>query len=441
MAGEPEYRSRKFSPSEPEIVWRGPPAWDVRFVGSQSLLATAGPQNPLTLRDLTGVRPDWTVTYERPIPDGAYPAHHPWPYVFSRDGRQVAAGISSSSRSFRIWDVASGREQFAIDLDDRLLQQLGFSGDGKRLAVGWHGLWESYKDSLGMTIFEAATGAKRAELRINMPAAYRTPIVAVSADSETLAIRGKLDHVELWDLASARRRATFVARESTGNWGRSDFVFSPDGSSLSTILPDGSVSLWDAATGQQILRDVSAQAPTWERAGAQRFGHGPGGHPFAFSPDSKTLAVSQRDGAVHVWDIPSARRRSVLRAPAPPFERSGPVLFSSDGQYLAVAGEGAPRTRIDRLPAPLAGMLQKASDGGLPDAVGRLIVWELSGGSRRLVAQASGGFTALAFSADGSILAAARQEFFPDEALTKYGKTVYDVMLWSLRSSPATSKL
>jgi hypothetical protein len=118
------------------------------------------------------------------------------------------------------------------------------------------------------------------------------------------------------------------------------------------------------------------------------------------------------------------------------------VLFSGDGQCVAVAGEGAPRTRIDRIPAALAEVLVGARDASPQEAVGRLIVWELSGRSQHLVAQANGSFTALAFSPDGSTLAAAREEFFPSgEPWQEWGETVRDVMLWPLKSSPDTSKL
>ena len=173
------------------------------------------------------------------------------------------------------------------------------------------------------------------------------------------------------------------------------------------MLPDGTVGLWDAVTGSERFRDQQAVAPgalrtffflnkVWETEVA--------GRPFAFSADSRTLGVACRNGAVHLWHIPSSRLRSVLPPPVPSFEASGRILFSSDGRYLVLAGEGAPRSRIDRLPAALRDRLPRDADTGDSPVIGRLIVWNLTTGRNRLVAQAGGRFSALAFAPDGSRL-------------------------------------
>ena len=62
-----------------------------------------------------------------------------------------------------------------------------------------------------------------------------------------------------------------------------------------------------------------------------------------------------------------------------------------------------------------------------------MILWDLTSRQHRLVAQAGGYFSALAFAPDVSTLAAAHVEFIPDEDLIykKTGTTVRDVMLWS----------
>jgi hypothetical protein len=122
----------------------------------------------------------------------------------------------------------------------------------------------------------------------------------------------------------------------------------------------------------------------------------------------------------------------VLPPPVPSFDASGLILFSSDGRYLVLAGEGAPRSRIDRLPAALRDRLPRHADTGDSAVIGRLIVWNLTTGRNRLVAQAGGRFSALAFAPDGSRLAAAREQFFPGEGWIYLGKMERDVMLWSL---------
>jgi len=184
----------------------------------------------------------------------------------------------------------------------------------------------------------------------------------MSADSGTLAIRRKSDGLELWDAASARLRASITAPTDPGRIGTSDWIFSPDGSALVTRLSDGAINLWDASTGRRRLQASMAVTANSERPtlGANwiAFGGSPV-RPFAFSPDSMTLAVACPDGSVHQWGIPSARRATVLQAPVPEFENSDLILFSPDGRFLAVAGQGAPRNGIDRLPAPLRGVFTR----------------------------------------------------------------------------------
>jgi len=63
-------------------------------------------------------------------------------------------------------------------------------------------------------------------------------------------------------------------------------------------------------------------------------------------------------------------------------------------------------------------------------------VWDLTERRHRIVAQASGRFSALAFVADGSTLAAAREEYVYGGERFEGWKIVRDVMLWSLDSSP-----
>jgi WD40 repeat protein len=325
----------------------------------------------------------------------------------------------------------------AVDFPARRIQQLAFSANGKRLAVGWiEAAATGFEVFAGMTILDAETGAERASLRIGKGrAAGSIPAMVVSADSETLAIRGGTDRLELWDAPSSRLRETIRAETGYRQVSLSEWVFSPDGRSVSTVRADGTVGLWDAATGEPRFLDEQAEAPAPLREALQMQWRSLGDgarRPFTFSADGKTLGVVCRDGAVHLWNIPSAQLRTVLPPPVPPLASPGLIVFSADNRYLALAGEGAPPTRIDRLPAVLRDILHPVGESGQPEMIGRLIVWDLTAGRHRLDAQSGGRFSALAFAPNGSRLAAAREEFFFSDDWFSRGKTVRDVMLWSL---------
>ncbi len=438
IAGEPDIWSVPVRSEEARWAeWIGPADWDVRFLGSATIIGTAGRRNPFTFHDLTGARADWSLPGDWTDGGGLRPGNLAWPYAFSTDGTALAGHLGSGHRSLRIWEVPSGRERLAVELASKSIEQLAFSADGKRLAVLWEGSSAtSYYGSIGMTIVDAQTGAERGSFRIDkQPAAGSMSAVAASADSETLAILRAAVGVELWDVPSSRLRATIPAPTGGLPAGTSVWVcFSPDGSSVGAVLPDGTIGLWDAVTGAGRFRDGKV-APTALRPFFfhNKIWQGPvAGRPIAFSADSRTLGVACRDGAVHVWDIPSSRLRSVLPPPGPSLESSGLILFSGDGRYLVLAGEGAPRSRIDRLPAALRDRLPRDPATGYSDVIGRLIVWDLTTGRNCLVAQAGGHFSALAFAPDGSRLAAAREQFLSDEGPIYLGKTERDVMIWPL---------
>jgi hypothetical protein len=106
-------------------------------------------------------------------------------------------------------------------------------------------------------------------------------------------------------------------------------ALSADGKTLAGGIMDGTVKLWDLATGREVrsFKGHASVTGTHNAAGMA---------PVAFSRDDKTLASGGYDESVKLWDVESGRELHTLKG------HSGNVtslVFSGDGKIL-ISGSG-----------------------------------------------------------------------------------------------------
>ena len=274
--------------------------------------------------------------------------------AFSPDGHTLASGESYSGLEgmVRVWDLATGETIATLDSADAVYEtaasgfSLAFFPDGATLAVSSKNgvkVWDPATQSILATYDHRGTGGQAG------------PILTLSADGTLLASGADDGTIRLWDLATGD--LTVAQQEHTDEV--TSLSFSPDGTILVSASRDHTIRLWDTATGDLI--------DTWG-------GHTSWVFSVAFSPDGTTVASGSSDDTIRLWDAATGD------PVASPFEDrifDSSVAFSPEGTALA----------------------SWSTDGNIK-------LWEVATGSARIVGKAHTAMVwSLALSPDGTRLA------------------------------------
>lgn len=144
--------------------------------------------------------------------------------------------------------------------------------------------------------------------------------IASSSDRKTVATTNFDGSIKLWDTASGKLIKTLVGASETV-WAH---VFSPDGKVLASGGDRLGVTLWNVASGKKLL--------TLDEGSGQPVKRDHVDDVLAFSPDSRTLASGPYRGGLVLWDVATGKRLLTLAQ-----DKSGGVtsaVFSPDGKTL-----------------------------------------------------------------------------------------------------------
>jgi len=142
----------------------------------------------------------------------------------------------------------------------------------------------------------------------------RVTSVVFSPDGRYLAVgTDGGSSVQLIDTNSWQVIRTFEGH----TWGVNSVAFSPDGRLLASGSFDGTIRLWDVATGSEV-RTLK--------------GHTSNVNSVAFSPDGRLLASGSDDGTIKLWEVATG---SLVRTLEGHTDNVCSVAFSPDGKLLA----------------------------------------------------------------------------------------------------------
>jgi WD40 repeat protein len=403
-------------------------------------------------------------------------------FVFSPDGALMA---KENGKEIRLWNVQTGREEHRLKGFKGAPNTIAFSPDGKYLAVA---VTKYYNENVGRMIRVIGSSAVQVfdvrtwQMAFQLGNVGMVNSLAFEPGGRLLLIGGLIHEQEealpglkLWDLQSGKTanfhtggadfsqavdslaisRNGLVAFKSgpdvvqvidTQTWNikysfdknsdpdherpASRFLlslkrvtalgFSRDGTSVSGEIEGGGIKRWDPRTGEvkKHFSDQESDNPIVE-----------------VSQDGTKAAGIRDDGTIYVRDLMSGELR-ILTAPGP-----APSAFtlSADGESLAIAyphrlillstTSGKSVRSIDN-PITKANRIAFSADGSMvaaADENGAIRTWEV-GSSQGLPPIASAGkTTALRFAPGNRILATANEDG--------------SVNLWDLRSGALSSRL
>lgn len=235
--------------------------------------------------------------------------------AFSPHGSTLAV-TTDGTVATQLWNTASWRQEPGVPQPPNTeFDSAAFGGDGRILIAASQNavyLWNLAHRKLITRILSVHLGVDT---------------LAVSPDGATLALGGEVGgrkptgNVYLQDLATRRRIRTIhdQAEAATGEistvaYGRTDRVL---------VGADGQkIYLWSTVTGRQ-LRSITAPGQVRLRS-------------VAFSPDGQTVAATGTGDAAYVWDARTGKLLAVL--PDPDGNNGADTLaYSPDSRTLAVS--------------------------------------------------------------------------------------------------------
>jgi WD40 repeat protein len=200
--------------------------------------------------------------------------------MVSPDGQQLTAACSD--HKLRVWSLPpapSSAILHTVEVDVEPISAIAYSRDGNWMAAG------TRKGTVA--VFRARTGEVVVRFQTADMSSPGIRALAIAPDGTRLAVATSIAPAELWDVTSARRRASLSTRFGC-SWA---LDFSPDGTRLVSADADTAIRIYDAEGRLRVTNDDCLLEP----------------FAVAFTADGKQVVTGGADKTVTLMDEATAK--------------------------------------------------------------------------------------------------------------------------------------
>ena len=263
-----------------------------------------------------------------------------WTIDISFDDQYVVSGsgpfnLPGEEYNIRVWNVESGEVIHTIEEHTSTVEGVAFNPDATQFAsVSWDGRLILWDMETGEIVRELGgeNGAHGFTIDDN-DAIIPNQVHSVDfhPNGEWLVSSGQDGSIILWDIATGEEIRRFQGHESSV----SKVEFNPDGTMLASASADATIRLWDVETGEQIRQFVALD-------NADGNSHDSSANDVTFSPAGTMILSSSWDSTLRLWSVETGEEISRFQG------HNGPTFgvdFSPDGMTI-ISGSSDTTVRI-----------------------------------------------------------------------------------------------
>jgi WD40 repeat protein/serine/threonine protein kinase len=242
--------------------------------------------------------------------------------AWSPDGKRIVSGCREANPP-KVSDATTGKEVLTLRANSFNFNRVAFSPDGKRIIAGSERVNVERRMYGAITLWDSGTAREVLAIEQHGP----VQIAAFSSDGKKIASGTQFGTLEMFDAASGNQLLSFND-PSESEWKLIRTItpvpavaFSPDGTRIVSGSGDKTLKIWDTATGKLAFRLE---------------GHTGSVTSVAFSPDGTRIVSGSDDTTLKLWDAATGEETLTLKG------HSGgvtSVAWSPDGRRIASSSQ------------------------------------------------------------------------------------------------------